>query len=141
MLKMSESDLVKYARSRLTYCLTWIEHDRANAGSFSITDGKTKKKRFIKGKKAGTGDIEGFFAPLGRHFEMELKVGKNTQLDSQKERQRRVESLGGLYFLCYTTQDVDAAIEAMRCEAKLHKAKPEFTPATDYLKRVVVRPV
>jgi hypothetical protein len=75
---------------------------------------------------------------------MEMKVGNNTQLDSQKERQKRVESLGGLYFLCYTTQDVEAAIEIMRCDKARHNvtnAVTGFTPATEYLKKVVVRPI
>jgi hypothetical protein len=53
---------------------------------------------YIRSENKGLSDIEGMVN--GKFLSLELKIGKDKQLDSQKARQIEVENDGGIYYLC-----------------------------------------
>jgi hypothetical protein len=53
---------------------------------------------FIPSSNKGMSDIEGII--YGKFLSLEIKVGKDSIRESQKERQIEVESDGGIYYLC-----------------------------------------
>jgi len=50
----------------------------------------------------GTGDIHAIIN--GRHATIEVKYGRDTQSDKQKDEQGRIEKAGGLYFIAKDMQ-------------------------------------
>lgn len=56
---------------------------------------------FIPSSNKGMSDIEGLAG--GKFWSIELKVGKDTQRDSQRKRQDEIERGGGIYWLCKWT--------------------------------------
>lgn len=59
----------------------------------------------------GSADITATLPPLGRRLEIEVKFGKDRQSDVQKEFQRKVESMGGLYMIVRTWEEFVFQIE------------------------------
>jgi hypothetical protein len=53
---------------------------------------------YIRSENKGLSDVEGIVN--GKFLSLELKIGKDKQRDSQKERQIEVENDGGIYYLC-----------------------------------------
>ena len=53
---------------------------------------------YIPSSNKGMSDAEGMVN--GKFLSLELKIGKDKQRDSQKERQIEVENDGGIYYLC-----------------------------------------
>ena len=53
---------------------------------------------YIPSSNKGMSDAEGMVN--GRFLSLELKIGKDRQQESQKKRQAKVESDGGIYYLC-----------------------------------------
>ena len=53
---------------------------------------------YIPSSNKGMSDAEGMVN--GKFLSLELKIGKDRQQESQKERQIEVESDGGIYYLC-----------------------------------------
>lgn len=111
---MSESALLRSGIQRLWLERRWITIERINCGTITITDYKTRKKRIFRGAKPGTGDLVGYFAPEGRHIELEFKWGKNGQQANQKERETDVKAKGGLYFLIRTPEDLERVIKQIK---------------------------
>lgn len=56
----------------------------------------------------GSGDILGILAPAGRFVSLEIKSGKATQRESQKNFEAMTIRMGGLYFL---VRDANEAIQ------------------------------
>lgn len=52
---------------------------------------------FIKSSNKGMSDVEGII--LGKYWSIEVKVGKDQQRESQRQRQIEVEHDGGIYWL------------------------------------------
>ena len=53
---------------------------------------------YIPSSNKGMSDAEGMVN--GKFLSLELKIGKDRQQESQKKRQAKVESDGGIYYLC-----------------------------------------
>lgn len=66
-----------------------------------ITLGTGKYIPRSKGAK-GSADIAATIPPLGRRLEVEIKYGKDRQSDFQKDFQKEVESMGGIYIIVKT---------------------------------------
>src|SRR6267154_3668958 len=67
----------------------------------TVTLGQGKYIPRSKGAK-GSADITATLPPLGRRCEIEIKYGKDRQSDVQKEFQKEVESMGGIYIIVRT---------------------------------------
>ena len=96
-------------------CMQWlylhgIQPIRNNTGAFSKTHtdkhGVTRNHHIRVGKK-GSGDILAC-TPTGRWLEAEAKNEDGKQQAEQIDRQRHVESLGGIYVLARSTDDLEA---------------------------------
>lgn len=79
-------------------CYVW----RNNSGAY-----KTPSGHYIRYGEPGSADIIGV-NPHGRFIAIECKSGKNTQQDSQKAWQERVEGCNGLYVVAYSVDDLEA---------------------------------
>jgi len=68
---------------------------------------KEEKGMYIpRSKKAkGSADISVTIPPLGRRLEVEVKYGKDRQSDDQKDFQKRIEAMGGIYMIAKTWDD------------------------------------
>lgn len=107
---MSESQLVSAIIRRLWFERSWISIDRANSGTKVFKD-SSGKKQFIRGHKAGTPDLVGYFAPDGRWVGIEVKLPGKKQQESQVVFQKDVESKGGIYWLAYSLDDIEQFIK------------------------------
>lgn len=107
---MSESQLVSAIIKRLWFERQWINIDRANSGTKVFKD-SSGKKQFIRGHKAGTPDLVGYFAPDGRWVGTEVKLPGKKQQPSQIEYQADVLRKGGLYWLAYSLDDIERFIQ------------------------------
>jgi hypothetical protein len=96
-------------------CLMWffahgMEPIRNNTGGFTkrYTSKKTgvTKSHFVRFGKKGTGDII-VCTKTGKWCEVEAK-GDGEQNAEQAERQKHVESLGGIYILARSIDDLEA---------------------------------
>ncbi len=105
-MKRPEKDVL---RAILDF-LSLYPHDvlawRQNTGAM-----KTKTS-FVRFSRAGAADITGIVKG-GRRLEIETKAHGRTQSPAQKEFQREIESLGGIYILAY---DVDAVQKRLQAE-------------------------
>lgn len=110
---MSESQLVSAFLARLWHEKSWISVDRANAGTKVFKD-NSGKKQFIRGKRAGTPDIEGYFAPQGRYIGLEVKLPGNKQQDSQIAFEADVKAKGGHYFLVHSPEELEVIIKELK---------------------------
>ena len=50
----------------------------------------------------GSADISAVLAPSGRSLKIEIKVGRDTQRDEQKDYQAEIERTGGIYLIVRT---------------------------------------
>lgn len=87
-----------------------VDYFRYVHGSKSIrrisSEGKFRSGKWIPSSNKGMSDIEGVVN--GIFLSLELKVGKDTQRDSQKKRQVEVQNDGGVYILLKWTTFEDA---------------------------------
>lgn len=67
------------------------------------------------GHKAGVPDIEVVSAPNGFYIGFECKAN-TSQSEAQKDIQRRVEEVGGRYFVVRSVDDVKKALDGLRLE-------------------------
>lgn len=68
---------------------------------------RQEKGMYIPRSKAakGIGDITATLPPLGRRLEIEVKHGRDKQSDAQKEFQKEIEAMGGIYMVVKTWDD------------------------------------
>ena len=62
--------------------------------------------RLVRFGLVGSSDILGVMAPAGRILAIEVKSPTGRQTESQHNFQRMVESMGGLYILARSVEDV-----------------------------------
>ena len=86
--------------------LSWIRIWRANTGVAVGGDG-----RVVRFGLLGQADISGIISPHGRRLEIEVKTPTGRQSKPQRAFQATIESLGGLYILARSLDDVHAAFE------------------------------
>lgn len=67
-------------------------------------------KRLVKFGVPGTADIVGLIAPTGRLLMIEVKTAKGKQREDQITMQRVITSMGGLYLVARSVDDVDQAL-------------------------------
>lgn len=64
------------------------------------------------------------------------------QTPEQTDFELRCKAKGQKYAVFYSAKEgVDILLEWLECEKKLHNVKNGFTPASEYLKKVVVLPI
>ncbi len=80
---------------------------RINSGTFSVSG------RHIKGAPSGTGDIVVELGPNGKYIEIEVKSESGKQSKKQRENQKEVESLGGVYILARSIIDVENRLKPL----------------------------
>jgi hypothetical protein len=64
-----------------------------------------KKKLWRRAAQTGTADILACIAPNGRFLAIEVKFGKDTQRNAQKEYQDEVNGTGGTYLIIKAWED------------------------------------
>jgi len=67
-----------------------------------------RKSKFIpQGNSGGigAGDIKAVIPPLGRSMDIEVKIGRDRQRESQKAYQSEIEGMGGIYILVRSWED------------------------------------
>lgn len=100
-------------RAILDYLEWWqnsgrLKYIRVNSGTFNVSG------RYIKGAPAGTGDIIVEIGPDGKYMEIEVKAEDGKQSRLQRDNQRRVESLGGIYLIARNIVDVESKLRDLR---------------------------
>lgn len=68
-----------------------------------------RKGRMIRFGVPGQADISGILAG-GRRLEIEVKIGITKQSKAQKQFQKMIERMGGLYILAYNVELVQAVL-------------------------------
>lgn len=100
-------------------CVRWFRYQYPNLSMllFSVPNGGqrnavTGAKLKAEGVVAGVADLF-LSVPRGDYHGMyiEMKAGKNTQTESQKEFQRRVESVGYKYVVCRSFDDFSSDVD------------------------------
>lgn len=86
--------------------LPWLKVWRNNSGALYDRTGK-----LVKFGLAGSADIIGIVKPHGRFLAIEVKAEKGRQSESQRNFQRMVEGMGGVYVLARSVEDVLKALE------------------------------
>jgi len=84
-----------------------IKYTRANAGTFKVSG------RYIKGAPKGTADIIVEYGPHGKYLEIEVKAEDGKQSKVQRENQRVVEALGGVYIIAKSILDVERKLREL----------------------------
>lgn len=96
-------------------CLRWLRvrncvADRNNVGSGDLSG---RGAFFSYGIKGG-GDIFAILPPHGKHVEIECKSGKGGEWsEDQQKRARRVKSVGGIYIVVHSVQELARHIEPL----------------------------
>lgn len=88
----------------LTTCVCdWIKFHGGDAQRVNTTGTMRKINGEMKwthsGSRKGSADIHAIVR--GRAVSIEIKIGRDQQSDDQVKEQRRVESAGGIYFVCH----------------------------------------
>ena len=84
---------------------------------FSVPNGGLRSKAQAgkikaEGGKSGVSDIVLLYPSKEFHYLcIEMKFGTNKQSDEQKKFERRVDEHGGLYQVCYSSQDALATLQ------------------------------
>ncbi len=101
----AETEFIKQVREylQLRGCVT----TRVNSGLTVLGDG-SENRRVVRGAAAGTADIIGCYK--GRYFAIEAKVGRNRPTSAQKEFLDSVQAAGGIAFVAWSLDDVDAGM-------------------------------
>jgi hypothetical protein len=89
--------------------LRWGSHPRMRLARTNTGAAKVKG-RFVRFGIPGQPDIQGLISPSGRYIGIEVKTKTGKQSDAQKTFQRVVESLGGIFILARSVEDVDRAL-------------------------------
>ncbi len=103
---MSEATLV-HAVLKLYGARHGLRVARINTGAAMLHG------RFVRFNPPGTADIVGILAPLGRIVMIECKSATGKQRKAQEAMQRTVTSLGGIYILARTIDDVATVLEPL----------------------------
>lgn len=102
-------------RDVLSDCKHWLRThgcvaDRNNVGSGDLSG---RGAFFSYGIKGG-GDIFAILPPHGKHVEIECKAGKGgAWSEDQQKRARRVQSVGGIYIVVHSVQELANQIEPL----------------------------
>lgn len=111
---MTETDIVKEILASL--CKKYIGIGlfyRRNTGAVEAAE------RFIKFGLPGMADISGIIN--GRAIEIEVKSTKGRQTQFQKNWQKAVERVGGIYILTHTVEDCLSQIEScLTCRTQVN---------------------
>lgn len=110
---MSESQLVNAIIRRCWFERNWLTIDRANSGARRFTD-KNGESGYIRGHKAGTPDLVGFFAPLGRYLGIEVKLPGKKQQESQIAFEADVIAKGGIYRLVHSLDELEVIFSEIK---------------------------
>lgn len=94
--------------------LSGIFHWRNNTGGFKDTSG-----HFYRFGAVGSPDIFAVLAPTGRIVGIEVKDGKGRVTDSQLAFGRKLQSLGGLYIVARSLDDVLPVFGTPKWKTKL----------------------
>lgn len=97
--------VIKYLRINGIFCFA-----TPNMGKRSVAAGRYFK---AEGLVAGVADLT-LLLPDGEAVFVELKVGKNTQTDSQLEFESKVKKLGFTYLLWTTQQDAIDFVKGLK---------------------------
>lgn len=105
---MAEGTVLKACIQRLCYYgCDIIRNQTGSAYRKSKNKAGITKQWYIQFGKKGSGDIVAC-SPFGRWIEVETKFGNNGQTIEQKARQQIIESLGGVYILARSVDDIDS---------------------------------
>lgn len=74
---------------------------RSNAGA-----ARTRTGALVRFGVPGQADLSGIIAPHGRRLEIEVKSATGRQSDQQRKFQEMIESMGGIYILARSLEDV-----------------------------------
>ena len=96
---MKESQIVTACLEYLYYTKD-VKAWRNNSGAF-----KTQKGCFVRFGQKGSPDI--LMVHKGTFYGIEVKTPKGRQTDSQKEWQGDIESVGGIYWLIRSVDDLE----------------------------------
>lgn len=85
-------------RDYLNYLLLVLNHPDSSYRFTRINSGKWKVDgdRWVKGAPAGFADLVGFHRS-GLYIELEIKMPRTRVTPKQKQRQKAVRNLGGIY--------------------------------------------
>lgn len=78
-------------KAKILVWLAWQGHEAWGQQTVGV------RGRRIAKKSRGIGDIVCILRPSGKHLEIEMKFGRDTQRPDQKAHRQRVEDCGGLY--------------------------------------------
>lgn len=101
---MSESDLVA------SILLTFGARPNLRIWRANVLVAKDQSGRLVRAGIKGQADISGILAPAGRRVEIECKSATGRQSPEQKRWQAMIESLGGIYVLARSVEDVERAL-------------------------------
>lgn len=71
-------------------------------------------RRIIRFGLEGSGDVECLVAPRARLCSFEVKTGSGRQSPAQRNYQKAVEAVGGVYVVCRSVADALAGVELAR---------------------------
>lgn len=101
---MTETDLVA------SILLKFGSHPDVRIWRANVLVAKDARGRVVRAGITGQADISGLLAPNGRRLEIECKAPHGRQTDAQRNWQSMIQSLGGLYVLARSADDVEAAL-------------------------------
>lgn len=101
---MTESNLVA------EILLRFGAHPNVRIWRANVLVAKDARGRVVRAGITGQADISGLLGPTGRRIEIECKSATGRQSEEQRRWQVMIESLGGLYVLARSTDDVEAAL-------------------------------
>ena len=83
----------------------WVNNSGLTRNKYTNKAGVTSERAWRAGIRGGS-DILGIEKGTGRFIAVEVKVGKNTPTDQQKEFLHEIERRGGHAIVAYTLEDV-----------------------------------
>lgn len=101
---MTESDLVAQI------LLAYGARDGLRIWRVNVGVARDQRGAVVRFGLRGMADIQGVLAPSGRHVSIECKSAIGRQTKEQSAWQRMIESLGGIYILARTVEDVAATL-------------------------------
>lgn len=115
---MSSEALIQHAILKAWGAHKRLRIARVNTGVAYFNDnGPCRRKdpgaRPVRFNPPGTADIVGVLAPEGRMVMIEVKAEDGKQRDAQVVMERVITSMGGLYVVARSLEEVDAAFAAI----------------------------